>query len=79
MKLKSDCLDKDAQIESLFRTLSSKGEEAGYLAEKVIEMKQAMLDQGLFEEHYLVTRTPIDKLVVSKTVAEIVTRSGKKT
>jgi len=31
LKLKSEAIDKDEQIENLFQTLSSKGEEAGYL------------------------------------------------
>jgi hypothetical protein len=58
LKVKSELLDKDAQIEQLFSTLTAKGEEAGELSKKLIQMKNAILDQTLFEEHYLVVRVP---------------------
>ena len=37
-------------------TLSRKGEEAGELAERLVELKNHMLDQVVFEESYHVTR-----------------------
>lgn len=52
-------IDKDAQIEQLFSTLTSKGEEAGELSKKLIELKNHILDQSLFEEVYRVVRVPL--------------------
>lgn len=37
-------------------TLSRKGEEAGELAERLVELKNHMLDQVVFEESYHVKR-----------------------
>jgi len=37
-------------------TLSRKGEEAGELAERLVELKNHMLDQVVFEESFHVTR-----------------------
>jgi len=44
LKVKSEMIDKDAQIEQLFTTLTSKGEEAGELSKKLIELKNHILD-----------------------------------
>lgn len=68
LKVKSELLDKDAQIEQLFSTLTAKGEEAGELSKKLIQMKNAILDQTLFEEHYLVVRVPF--VEVSSQISE---------
>ena len=38
------------------QTLSRKGEEAGELAERLVELKNHMLDQVVFEESYHVSR-----------------------
>ena len=37
-------------------TLSKKGEEAGELAERLVELKNHMLDQVVFEDSFYVTR-----------------------
>ena len=47
---KSELLDKDAQIEQMMATLTAKGEEAGILCEKLIDLKNHLLDQTVFEE-----------------------------
>jgi hypothetical protein len=44
LKVKSELVDKDAQIEQLFNTLTAKGEEAGELSKKLIQLKNHILD-----------------------------------
>lgn len=44
LKLKSEMVDKEAQIEDLFSTLTAKGEEAGELSRKLIQLKNHILD-----------------------------------
>ena len=51
-------VDKEAQIEDLFSTLTAKGEEAGELSRKLIQLKNHILDQSLFEETFRVVRVP---------------------
>lgn len=34
-------------------TLMDKGEEAGHLAERLVQLKNHLLDQSLFEDSYL--------------------------
>ncbi len=38
------------------QTLSDKGDEAGYLAEKLVEIKNHLLDQSVFEQSYHVIK-----------------------
>ena len=42
--VKSEVIEKNSQIEYLMSTLSRKGEEAGELAERLVELKNHMLD-----------------------------------
>lgn len=44
LKAKSDLIERDQQIEQLMSTLSRKGDEAGELAERLVELKNHMLD-----------------------------------
>lgn len=54
--VKSELIERESQIEQLMNTLSKKGEEAGQLAERLVELKNHMLDQVVFEEQYHVKR-----------------------
>ena len=44
LKVKSGIIERDSQIEQLINTLGRKGEEAGELAERLVELKNHMLD-----------------------------------
>lgn len=44
LKIKSQLQDKDAQIEQLFETLTTKGEEVGELSKNYLMLKQHLLD-----------------------------------
>jgi peptidoglycan hydrolase CwlO-like protein len=44
LKVKSELVDKQAQIEELFATLTEKGEETAELSRKLIMLKNHILD-----------------------------------
>lgn len=58
LKVKSELVDKQAQIEELFATLTEKGEETAELSRKLIMLKNHILDQSLFEETFRIVRVP---------------------
>jgi hypothetical protein len=62
--------------------LTAKGEEAGELSKRLIELKNHILDQSLFDESYRVTRVPIEEVTTSPDVLKAFAQSplmqGKK-
>ena len=52
----------------MFETLDKKGEEAAELSSRLIELKNQLLDQALFENKFLVTRVPLSELPLSPNI-----------
>ena len=49
----------------MFETLDKKGEEAAEMSTRLIELKNQLLDQALFENQFLATRVPLSELPLS--------------
>ena len=65
LDLKSQIIERDGHVKELLDKLALKGEETAELSSRLIDLKNYILDQQLFETKYMVTRVPITTIVWS--------------
>ena len=78
LDLKSQIIERDGNIRDLLDKVAQKGEETAELSSRLLELKNYLMDQQMFEMKYSVTRVPVSSIIWSPNLKAVMNDKEQK-